>query len=144
MPKMSEEKPPDLRTPEGRFRWFAIAAFGGLPQFILKNELNASQIYRVAKGGSVPKLDYCAMIAEKGLNIHWWGTGEGQWYAPNDSGEKLAERIGREAPLQTRQPGATRVTAVVPLESVNEIVVSGKRAKAKAASSKSGRKGTVA
>jgi hypothetical protein len=120
MPKKDDESP-DLETPAGRFKWFALMAYGGLPQFIAKNELNASQIYRVAKGGSVPKLDYCVVIAQLGLNIHWWGTGEGPWYAPNREGARLARKIGDDPAAALAKRIETRVTAVVQLEQGNEI-----------------------
>jgi hypothetical protein len=77
-----------------RFEWF-VSLFGDPAKFINRFGFSPSQIYRLLNGTSIPKLDTAVLISERtGINIQWWGSGEGNWWANNEAGRKVATRHG--------------------------------------------------
>jgi hypothetical protein len=83
-----------VETIGSRLHWFITENYGGVPAYAERFDFNKSQIYRVINDSTSPRLDTCAEYARTGLNIHWLGTGSGQWWSPDEIGHELARKKG--------------------------------------------------
>lgn len=90
----------ELGTPGKRLEWFITENYGTIPKFIETFGLNRSHVYRMIGDRTDPRLSSTGPFASAGLNVHWWITGEGAWWAPNGIGRELARRKGIVVPAE--------------------------------------------
>jgi hypothetical protein len=86
--------PDNLFTPGDRFQWFINECYGGVPIFVERFDFNASQVYRTINNISSPRLETLVLYALTGLNLHWMGTGKGNWWSPDEIGWEVAKKKG--------------------------------------------------
>lgn len=77
-----------------RLQWFIVENYSSVPAYAEQFGFNASQLYRVINNTSSPRLETLALYARTGLNLHWMGTGNGNWWSPDEVGRELARKKG--------------------------------------------------
>ena len=89
---MAKQK--EQSTPGDRLQWFIVENYISVPAYAEQFGFNASQLYRVINNTSSPRLETLVLYAQTGLNLHWLGTGNGNWWSPDEKGRELARRQG--------------------------------------------------
>lgn len=77
-----------------RLQWFIVENYSSVPAYAEQFNFNASQLYRVINNTSSPRLETLVLYAQTGLNLHWMGTGDGNWWSPDKTGRELARKKG--------------------------------------------------
>jgi|GEM_PF-2867941 len=88
------DKQKEQSTPGDRLQWFIVENYGSVPFYAEQFGFNASQLYRVINNTSSPRLETLVLYAETGLNLHWMGTGNGDWWSSDEMGRELAKKKG--------------------------------------------------